>query len=219
MTFQTPNWVFTINNPAATDKPEGWEGVRWVIYQRERGAGGTEHIQGYVSMKKKQSMAAMKKLHKRAHWEPRRGSHAEAKAYCMKDDTAIAGSRVEWGEEPKHGLERMGASSGQERWRAVKRKLDEGGSVKEVQDEDAELGIKYEGALKRYKSAVTGKRSHKTEVTVLWGVTGSGKSKWCAENYPDAYWKPKGEWWDGMSIKYTKKLANTIKNTRVRKSL
>lgn len=37
------------------------------------------------------------------------------------------------------------------------------------------------------------------EVIVLQGPTGTGKSKWCMDNYPDAYWKQRGNWWDNYS--------------------
>ena len=33
--------------------------------------------------------------------------------------------------------------------------------------------------------------------SILTGRTGIGKSRYCAENYPNAFWKRKGDWWDG----------------------
>jgi len=128
------NWVFTLNNPTPADKPEAWQGVKYVIYQKERGAAGTEHLQGYLHLKTKQRLSFLKKVNASAHWEPRRGTHEEARAYCMKDDTAIAGTRVEWGDPPKTGLERMGGNSTQERWAGVKRKLDEGATVTHIEE-------------------------------------------------------------------------------------
>ena len=42
-------------------------------------------------------------------------------------------------------------------------------------------------------------RSFKTEVTVIWGETGVGKSKWAFDKFGgEAYWKPpNSKWWDG----------------------
>lgn len=32
---------------------------------------------------------------------------------------------------------------------------------------------------------------------VITGPTGTGKSRYCMEKYPDAFWKPNSKWWDG----------------------
>ena len=35
---------------------------------------------------------------------------------------------------------------------------------------------------------------------VLWGPSGTGKSRWVAATWPDAFWKaPESKWWDGYS--------------------
>jgi len=45
----------------------------------------------------------------------------------------------------------------------------------------------------------TGVRKWKTNVVILWGATGVGKSRLLNDLFPDAYWKPKGKWWNGYS--------------------
>lgn len=40
-------------------------------------------------------------------------------------------------------------------------------------------------------------RNFEVEVEVIQGPTGTGKSKWCMEHYPNAYWKQRSNWWDG----------------------
>ena len=38
------------------------------------------------------------------------------------------------------------------------------------------------------------------EVWVLWGPSGTGKSRFVAACWPDAFWKaPESKWWDGYS--------------------
>ena len=53
--------------------------------------------------------------------------------------------------------------------------------------------IKHHRAL---SLAVSRPRKFKTEITVLYGETGVGKSRWADETYPEAYWKPpNSKWW------------------------
>lgn len=91
-------WIFTINKPhkhkAGHQKPTSWlakRGIRYMVWQAEIGACGTEHLQGYVAFTQQLRFAEVKKLCKRAHWESRKGSHSQAKEYCTKDDTREAG--------------------------------------------------------------------------------------------------------------------------------
>lgn len=72
--------MFTINNPDDDfDDPKAWPNVRYAVWQKERGANGTVHLQGYVSFTKVHSLKMIKKVNLRAHWEVRMGTHQEAK--------------------------------------------------------------------------------------------------------------------------------------------
>jgi len=75
-------WMFTINNPQPDYEPvRVWPDVAYAIWQLERGANGTPHFQGYVVFQRKKRGTWVKKhCHAFAHWEPREGSHAQAKA-------------------------------------------------------------------------------------------------------------------------------------------
>ena len=98
--MQGTNWLFTINNPTWEDDPLKWPGVKFIAFQKERGdETGTEHFQGYVQFKVNKRLAACKALHLTAHWELRKGTHEQAKAYCTKEDTRIEGPWIE-GVEP-----------------------------------------------------------------------------------------------------------------------
>lgn len=97
------NWLFTLNNPKDL-KPEVklGTGYNFLIYQLEKGENGTLHHQGYVNFKQPIALTGLKKLLKEAHWEARKGSHDQAKAYCSKDDTRIDGP-WKFGIEPEQG--------------------------------------------------------------------------------------------------------------------
>ena len=91
---RTRNWCFTVNNPEENEELayKEWEDLRYIVFQRERGANNTIHIQGYVQFKKPKRLSALKKLHKRAHWEAARGTPKQASDYCKKADTRLEGT-------------------------------------------------------------------------------------------------------------------------------
>lgn len=82
------NWCFTINNPTEEDEKSIKSVDGDYVYQRERGAEGTEHLQGVVMFNNARSFKNMKKINKKAHWEVSRNKMASVK-YCMKEDTRI----------------------------------------------------------------------------------------------------------------------------------
>lgn len=88
------DWCFTINNPRRSHpgRPGDLERIKsWVfnylVVQLEVGAEGTPHLQGFVQFPKEMRLKQLKKdLHKKAHWEPRRGSAYQAAHYCKKPE-------------------------------------------------------------------------------------------------------------------------------------
>ena len=86
-------WVFTLNNPENTmlfnELPEG---VAYIIWQRERGAEGTEHLQGYVRFTNPKGLTGAKRLiGERAHMEIANGTEQQCIDYCSKEDTKVEG--------------------------------------------------------------------------------------------------------------------------------
>lgn len=49
------------------------------------------HYQGYVEFKSAKSLRQLKLCNPQAHWESRRGTQAQAIAYCEKEDTRVEG--------------------------------------------------------------------------------------------------------------------------------
>lgn len=96
-------YVWTLNNPEGRGRDFGewtwkvnagaWPDVAYCVYQLERGENGTLHLQGYLELKNRKRFTELKKFHGLfgAHFEPRKGSPSEARDYCMKTDTRVAG--------------------------------------------------------------------------------------------------------------------------------
>lgn len=185
--MRSRNWCFTLNNPEEDEVPSEWPHL-YIIYQLEQGENGTLHYQGYVRFESAKALTAVRQLNARAHWEVRNGTHAQAKKYCSKEETRV-GEVYEHGEEPEQGKR----SDLEE----IRLRLVDGATEGEIADEYFGSWCRYHKAFNRYKIMRQPRRSWKTEVTVIFGETGVGKSRIAQELYPDAYWKEKGQWWDG----------------------
>lgn len=80
------NYCFTLNNPSAQLDFAADPRVTYWCYQEEIGDSGTHHFQGYIELMHPLSIRAIKRIDgmSRAHLEVRRGTAAQAKAYCQK---------------------------------------------------------------------------------------------------------------------------------------
>jgi len=190
---QTPNWVFTWNNPDyEEEQPNVWPDVRYAVWQHEVGEQGTPHYQGYVVFKANKRLSwLVKNLPHGIHWMPRRGSHEEARDYAQKEDTRTDGPFV-FGEEPKQG-KRNDLVEIAEYMRSH--------TMKETAETYPSHYIRYSRGLTEYKQIMTPDRDHLTDLTIYWGPPGTGKTTLVKEENPDAFWLKRGRsgepWWDG----------------------
>jgi Putative viral replication protein len=101
---QSTRWCFTINNPTAEDTTlldnvfagVPGNGVVYIVYGREVGENGTPHLQGFVSFASRKRLGTVRRIiGLRGHYEPTRGTTAQAADYCKKD-----GDFVEAGTAP-----------------------------------------------------------------------------------------------------------------------
>lgn len=84
------NYCFTLNNPRADIQLH--DAVGYMVYQHEIGENGTLHYQGYLEFKERTRITGIKKLgypYNEMHLEVRKGTQAQAIAYCIKDDTRV----------------------------------------------------------------------------------------------------------------------------------
>ncbi len=101
------NWCFTLNRRTGQDD-DSWalviattsaagalDSVGYLVFQVERGGEvQREHLQGYVQLKKRTTLPAVKAniiKNGEVHLEVARGSPASNKTYCTKDDDRVAG--------------------------------------------------------------------------------------------------------------------------------
>jgi hypothetical protein len=120
-----------------------------------------------------------------------RGTLKQAKDYCTKEDTRVAGP-WEKGEMPEPG-KRTDIE-------AVKEAIDKGATNEELWDGWTTAMVKYWKSFREYKRVKAIRRTWDTETTVIWGSTGKGKTTWVEKHHPDAYWfsaQSGDAWFDG----------------------
>ena len=97
--------MFTWNNPPADGEVgEYLRGLRYeyFIYQRERGANGTLHLQGVITFSNPRTIRGVAQGG-RMHVEFMRGTIQEAVAYCTKEDTREPNTEIVTdGEQPRN---------------------------------------------------------------------------------------------------------------------
>jgi hypothetical protein len=151
---------------------------------------GRPHIQGYIELREKMLWKAFADcLPPKTHLEIRRGTQAQAREYCMKDESCIKGTRWEYGEMYKQGARND--------LKEIVDKVKDGKKLTEVVDGSEELFIKYHNGIKALINIKAKKRNTKPKVTILWGPSGCGKTSYATEKHPDYYVKDDTKWWNG----------------------
>jgi len=160
-----------------------------MLWQREKGENGTEHLQGVVVFNTSIRLSALKNLCARAHWEPRLGTQAQAETYCSKDSTRVEGP---WtvGDPPAQG-QRTDLLEAVEYVKTH--------TINELAINHSCTFVKFHRGLTALKCAITPPRNEQTKAICFFGPTGTGKSHTVSSSYPSAYWLPQGKWFDGYS--------------------
>lgn len=138
-------WLFTLNNPdfPSADLPPHPD-EQYVIWQEEKVA--TSHLQGYVELTKKTTLAAMKRWLPSAHFEARKGTPEQAREYCRKEESRVLGP---W----ERGT--FGTQQGKRNdLDAVKEAIRNGASRKQLLEDHTEVVAKYPRFIDEYQRAV-----------------------------------------------------------------
>jgi len=168
---------------------------RYVIYQLERCPETNRlHYQGYIEFVKQQNkrfVTLQEQLEglETAHFERRRGTREQAIAYCSKADTKVDGPYI-------YGEVAAGGQGARTDLMEIKRKLDDGVDLETIRQDHFGSWLRYGKRFSEYRRLATPKRDWPMELIVMIGPSGTGKSRYCRETYPLAYWKDEGQWWE-----------------------
>jgi len=148
---------------------------------------GKEHLQGYCEFVKPTDFSIVKKLlGENTHLEPRVSTAARASDYCKKDNNF-----KEYGTIGKQG-KRTDLD-------AVVEDICDGLSIRDVAQNNPTQYIKFHRGIEKLRALYAPTRNWVTEVIVLYGHTGCGKSRLARELCTDYWvWTPqRGMWFDG----------------------
>ncbi len=182
------DWCFTVNNPRSKDWKKLWRfPYHYIVFQVELGAEGTPHFQGFVQFQDKLRLSALKKLHDTAHWEKRRGTPYEAAHYCMKP---VADCKCQHCD----GLERfddyfedgyMTAELSATMHACAIYVLDYG--LRRAIDRFPNVYLAHPRGMEALAKHACPLRDFESQVTVLFGASGSGKTRFAMEASPTPY--------------------------------
>lgn len=155
------------------------------------------HWQGYYECKKRLGKAGHQKNlgAPGCHIEMCNGTPEENIIYCTKSESKIDGTEFRYGNPAKQG---QGARND---LIDLKNDLDKGKKLKDIADDHFEEFLRYNRGIKEYMLLKTKKRTWKTELHIIVGPAGCGKTKHVYDTYNiddicniDA--TQTGVWWD-----------------------
>lgn len=170
---------------------------KYLVFQTEIAESGTQHIQGYVVLKEKTRRSALSKLLEEVHWEIRKGTHQQAKAYCMKPETREVGP-VELGDDSDVPT----GSGARTDLDDIKEKIKNNVPFQNIAEEHFGSWCRYRQSFSVYANIIKPARNQPPKVKIFWGPTGTGKTTKALEVAgKDAFWltKPSDSnlWFDG----------------------
>lgn len=174
--------------------------VRYAIWQLERcPESGRLHLQGYIELHDKMRVGRLKRLlgSSSLHAEARRGKRDQAREYCRKEESRVAGP-WEFGTFDRRSSRPNGLSE-------VTDRIQGGASIRTVMEEFPCWYVRYRSGLshlaaEQARKAIPSWRN--VQVHVYWGATGTGKTrKACDDAGDDGFILDQGErvWFDGYS--------------------
>lgn len=186
MTQVNRNWCFTIFNydEDLITHLKNMNGVKHCIFQEEEcPTTNKKHLQGHVIWKSAKTLSATKKClgSDTCHLEIMRGTPKQSSTYCSKDETHN-GIREEIGECPVGQGTRSDLEECIMKIRSLQLKYND------IEVEYPQLFVQYRNGLREICDKYHGtKRDFKSNVSVMYGKSGTGKSKDAFASSTDTY--------------------------------
>jgi hypothetical protein len=210
------NVCWTLNNPTddeiqslIIENPR----IRYMVIGHEVGENGTPHLQGYLEMCNPTVFSTLKNLiGHRAHIEERNGTSKQASGYCKKgtdeaEDYSIFFPRTRedpgtWSYVCEYG--QISSQGKRTDLTPAVELLANGSSIVSVAKQHPEIFVRYHRGLRDLRASYLLPRNlpDNPQVVVLWGDTGTGKTRDAILHYsPDeehyVFRPSNGNWWDG----------------------
>lgn len=194
---QSKYWVFTLNN--YTDETVRaldafcTSNCSYATYGYEIGDLETPHIQGYLELSARTRFGTLKRSLTaiglgRIHVERRAGTAQQASDYCHKEDLL-----------PPFFFGQMSVSRAGNRsdLEALREDL-KNAPLRQIAEEHFSSFLRYQRGINAFRTLFAPTRMWETEVQVLWGATGTGKTRRVYDTCgQDLYTHPGGPWFDG----------------------
>lgn len=192
---QARHWVFTLNNYTDDDEErlctlgeQRQSDCVYLVFGRETGESGTKHLQGYAAFSKRKALGTIKTIiSPRAHLEPAQGNPTQASDYCKKD-----GDYEEFGVLP-------GGQGKRSDLMQVAKACKEGRSFRSIAEDHPAAVLRYGSGVLRLRQLYRPIRTTPPEIWVLWGKTGTGKTRriWEYADTDEMWVHPGDRWFDG----------------------
>lgn len=209
--IKSRGWCVTVNNYTDDDIHrfrdfhDSTAGCKYLIIGKEIGKSGTPHLQIYLYVENPRFGNVLRQAcGAKGNWEAARGTPAQNQTYCSKGYQLPGQDKVtdfmEYGELPKQGKRNDLAT-------LVERVCTDGATMDTlIAGGEYDVLATYcrnEKSITKLVGRCQGKRDASVTPTVhwIWGQTGTGKSRWAYENFPNAYRVSTdgNGWWDGYA--------------------
>lgn len=190
--------LFTWNNYPVTyrDHLAGLP-TRYCVSGEELAPGtGTPHLQGYCVWTSGKTVSAVRALLPGCHITVARGNHGQNDRYCRKtrdEDDEPNGVVYCRGDLPSDPANRGAAEKArwEDAWALAKRGL--------IEDVPADIRVRQYSTLRRIERDFMPDMERLAGPCGTWihGPAGCGKTRAVLDQVPDAYPKPRNQWWDG----------------------